>query len=127
MSTLRLAAGLFSLYALAVIANALFYTHWSGDASGLPHALGRCAGIGLLAFGLWQGRRWVWWVGVGVATLLSGLALVHLALGHSLGLFAGRPYPAVDYAFVAVSVFALTGALVALLLPASRAALRAAA
>ena len=48
MRTLRLAAGLFALYALAVIANALFYTHWSGDAAGLPHALGRCAGIGLL-------------------------------------------------------------------------------
>lgn len=124
MRTLRLAALLLVLYAVAVLANALFYLSWSGDASDMPAALARVAGFILLGVGVWQRRRWAWCAAMVLGSLLALAGLAGVVVGHRAGMFDGRPYPAVDYAFIGSSLLALVGAVVALALPRSRAALR---
>ncbi len=124
MKTVRLAAGLLIVYGVVVLLNAFLYTYWSGDAGGLPRAAIRAAGVTLVAFGLWKAHRWAWWVAVVFGSVLFVLGAVGFGIIVSSGVLESRPYPIADYAVFIISLGALLGTEVALLLPGSRAAIR---
>lgn len=124
MATLRAAAVLFLVYAAALIANAALYTWWSGDRSEWPRLFIRLLGLGAVAWGLWRRERWAWWLGVLVGSAFAAFGVVGLWAAHTSGYFASRPFPAADYGFFGVGIAAVAGAVVLLLLPRSRAAMR---
>jgi hypothetical protein len=124
MTTLRLAAVLFLVYALALVCNAALYISWSGDTSELPRGIVRVVGVSVVAVGLWRARRWAWWIAVILSGLLFVLGVTALI---SSGVLDSRPYLIADYVFFFVSLGALLGAVLALVLPGSRAAIRGAA
>jgi hypothetical protein len=122
-SPVSAAAGLFVVYAAALLANAALYTWWSGDRGGWGRLAVRVVGIVAIAWGLGRRRRWAWWFGVLAGGWLGVFGLLALVAASTGGIFAARPYPAADYAFLVVSVAALLGAVALLLIPRSRAEL----
>ena len=64
-------AALFLVYGIAMVVNAAQSQGWDGwvESGSLPRALLRLAGAGLIAWGVWQGAAWAWWVGLALAVL----------------------------------------------------------
>lgn len=122
-SPISAAAGLLVVYAVALAANAALYTWWSGDRGGWWRLALRVVAIVAVAWALQRRRRWAWWLGVLAGGWFGFFGLLALVAASTSEIFAGRPYPAADCAFLAVSVAALLGAFVLLLLPRSRAEL----
>ena len=125
-SEVRIAALLFFLYGLLVLANALSVGLSEGmsvaDAA-LPRPAVRALGTGLVALGLWRGARWAWWL----AVLLAGLWFVAGVVGLA-AVFATRSagaLPSRMWWFAPVALSLLGGALGLLFLPGSREAFRA--
>ena len=122
----RVAAVLFALYGLYVAVNA---TAWEaigvrGDAADYPRALLRACGALLVAWGLWRGLRWAWWLGV----VLAGVWLVIGVGAFVAALLLGDgalPLPTALLLSLAPGAMLLVAAVVGLLLPRSRAAFRA--
>jgi len=91
MTTWRVAALLLAINAVVfVVGVALSGASPGADRPGwLPPAWFRAAVPLIVAFGLWFGHRWAWWVGIVLCFVLllwTGLASLVLALG---GYFAG--------------------------------------
>ncbi|MGH2454336.1 MAG: hypothetical protein ACRDF5_11365 [bacterium] len=117
---LRVSALLILGYAVSLAVNAGMYLSASGDRSELPRLALRLSGSMLLAYGLWNAARWAWWVAVFFTGFLAALGVPGLYVVATTGVLARRPYPAVDLVFFAVSLAALAGAFVTLILPATR-------
>jgi hypothetical protein len=123
---IRVAAVLFALYGLYVAANA---TAWQAlgswaEAADYPRALLRVFAALLIAWGLWRGLRWAWWLGIGLAGFWVVLGLG--AFGASLLIGNGdRPLPTALLISVVPGAVLLVAAVVSLLLSQSRAAFRA--
>ncbi len=118
------AAGLFLLYGVAIVANALVSQGWTGwvEAGSVPRALLRLAGAALVAWGLRQGASWAWWLGLALAILwlAGGLAPVLVSDGGDLRWLP----PSDDQLVLAVSLLSLALAVALLLTPAVRGWLR---
>jgi peptidoglycan/LPS O-acetylase OafA/YrhL len=71
-------AALFLLYGIGMVVNAAQNQGWTGwvEAGSLPRALLRLAGAGLVAWGVFQGAAWAWWVGLALAVLWLAGGLV---------------------------------------------------
>ena len=125
-SEVRIAALLFFLYGLLVLANALSVGLSAGmtvaDAA-LPRPAVRALGTGLVALGLWRGARWAWWL----AVLLGGLWFVAGVVGLAAVFATGSAgaLPSRMWWFAPVALSLLGGALGLLFLPTSREAFRA--
>jgi hypothetical protein len=74
----RLAVALLLAYAAWSAAGVVAEVRAGASGLALSQALVRLAGVGLLAWGLWQQRAWAWWfvVGSGALAALSGAALL---------------------------------------------------
>jgi hypothetical protein len=121
-SPVSVAAGLLVVYAADLGAYAVLNTWWGAEIGGWGRFAMPLVGFAV-ARGVWRRRRWAWWFGTlggGWFGLIGVLALVG---APSSGIFAARPYPAADYAFLVVSVAAQLGAAALLVLPRSRAEL----
>lgn len=124
MKSVRLGAVLLMVYGVVVLLNAALYTYWSGDPGGFPHAAIRAGGVILVAVGLWKAHCWAWWVAVVLGSALFVVGALGFGIIVSSGVLESRPYPIADYAVFIISIGALLGAELALLLPGSRAAIR---
>lgn len=124
MTTLRLAAAFLLIYALALAFNAALYISWSGDSSELTRVLVRIAGVALVSAGLWQAKRWAWWIAVVAGGVLLALGVLGVITLVRAGIIDSRPYPVADYLFFAISLGTLLGSVLCLLLPKSRGAIR---
>ena len=85
-SSVKLAAGLFVAYGVAVVLNATAIqgaSSWVG-AGDFPRALIRLFGTGLIGWGLLRRARWAWWIGL----VFAAFRLVADALPGSS---TGRP------------------------------------
>jgi len=127
MKTLHVAAAMFLVYAASVVANAALVVSWSGDTSEVLRVVVRVIGVAFLARGLWQAKRWAWWLGVLGGSLFFVFGTGGAVMLHMAGTLAERPYPALDYMFFTVCLGALLAAVLFLLHSGSRAAIRAAA
>jgi hypothetical protein len=79
--SLRVAVGIFLVYGLAVVVNAVIWQSLSGwqEASDFPPAIVRFLGVGLISWGLLKRERWAWWLGVVLPSfwiLSAGLGVV---------------------------------------------------
>jgi hypothetical protein len=78
--TVKLAAALLVVYGAAVVLNASVMQSAGGWAAphGLPRAIIRLLGTGLIAWGLVHRARWAWWLGVILAAfwLAAGASAV---------------------------------------------------
>ena len=65
-SSVKLAAGLFVAYGVAVVLNATAIQGASGwvGAGDFPRALIRLFGTGVIGWGLLRRARWAWWIGL---------------------------------------------------------------
>jgi hypothetical protein len=120
----KLAAGLFVLYGLAVVINALAVQAAAGlaGAQDFPRAMLRLVGTGLIAWGLLHRARWAWWLGLVLAVfwLVAGaLAVLVFERGDLYWL------PPSGFQLVLVgSLVCLGGAVALLLSPSAREAFR---
>lgn len=120
----RVAALLFVVYGVMVIANGLVQQsspEWS-RVHAIPRLLLRVASCGLIAYALMQRLRWGWWGGVliGGVWALMGAALVLMTARAGAWERMGTTMPL----FLAGTVVVLGAAVVLLLQPASRDAFR---
>jgi hypothetical protein len=123
-NSVKLAAALFLVYGVVVVLNATVMQ--SADtwiaARGLPRALMRLLGTGLIAWGLLHRARWAWWLGLGLAAFwLATGALAVLVLEH------GDVYwlpPSGFQIFLVVSLLCLGLAFALLLSPSARTVFR---
>ena len=122
----RLACALLVLYGLLVVANAVALQSLGGweDWREFPRALVRLAGMLLVAWGLWRGERWAWWlaVGLGLVWLVTGIGVLIMAW-----LMAGDvelPMPGFAKAVLILAAGLLAVAVGLLLTPPVRAAFR---
>ena len=120
---LKVAALLILTYAVLLALNAAIYVSASGDRTELPRLAVRLGGSLLLAYGLWTAAVWAWWVAVFFTGLLAALGVPGLYVVVTTGILARRPYPAVDLTVFAMSLAALIGAFIALMMPATRRAM----
>lgn len=118
--TLRFAIFSLGAYGAILFLNAAFYKWWSGELAE-PSRVGiRLIGVCLIAWGLWRRDKWAWWFGLIFSGLFAALGAVGLFFLINQGLLASRPYPVVDITLLALSILALIGTFVCLLLPGSR-------
>ncbi|HYR09913.1 MAG TPA: hypothetical protein VEQ60_19220 [Longimicrobium sp.] len=120
----RVAALLFVVYGVMVIANGLMQQsspEWSRVHS-FPRLLLRVASCGLIAYGLMQRLRWGWWGGVvfGGFWAMGGAAVVLMIARAGTWERMGPTMPL----FLAGTAVVLGAAVVLLLQPASRDAFR---
>jgi hypothetical protein len=115
---------MFVLYGIATVLNTVVFTTMAGAESvgDVLRMLLHPLGAGFVAWGLWRGARWAWWIGL-------ALALSVLAAGVSvIAVFEhGDLYwlPPSDYQLFFVSELLSVSAAVALLLaPSARAVVR---
>jgi hypothetical protein len=116
-------AVLIALYGVAAVVNAAAMQNWTGvEAGSLPRAALRLAAAGLVAWGLWRGAAWSWWMGLALAALwlLAGLVPV---LVMDRGDMHWLP-PSGQQMFLTVSLVSLSIAVLLLLTPSARAYLR---
>jgi peptidoglycan/LPS O-acetylase OafA/YrhL len=121
-NSVKLAAALFVVYGVVVVLNATVMQ--SADAwvaaRGLPRALLRLLGTGLVAWGLLHRARWAWWLGLVLAAFwLAAGALAVLVLEHG---DVYRLPPSGFQVLLVVSLLCLGLALALLLSPSARTA-----
>ena len=118
------AAALLGVFGIAVTVNALLAQGFSGwtEVANIPRALLRLAGAGVVAWGLWRGASWAWWLGLALAILwlIGGLAPV---LVVEQGDMHWLP-PSRGQLVLAVSLVSLVCVIGLLLTPSARAYLR---
>jgi hypothetical protein len=121
-----LAAGLLVVYAVAVVLNALrVHGELGSEGLGLARAAVRCAGVGLVAWGLWRRARWAWWIGVIMAGLLCLTGSLAIAILRVTPDTSAVNSSAALTPFLYIYVVLMGAVAVLLLLPSSRAAFRA--
>lgn len=120
MHNLRIAAVLVLVYGATQLLAGVFYIAWSGDTGEVLRMSFRVGVSAITVYGLWKSTQWGWWLGVIFSGIVVLFGIVGLAFGWAIGLFAGRPYPAIDVLFSLAGIGLMAGALAYLLLPSSR-------
>ena len=123
MKTVRLAAAMLLVYTVSLVAMSAVYGSKGGVPAEVAGALIRLLSVGLVASGLWRGRRWAWWFSVIVGSLVFVLGLVSVARVHAEGVFEAQPHFVVIEMLFALALGSVLSAVVLLLLPESRAAM----
>jgi hypothetical protein len=123
-SSVKLAAGLFVAYGVAVVLNATAIQGTSGwvGAGDFPRALIRLFGTGLIGWGLLRRARWAWWIGLVFAAfwlVADALAVLVIERGDVYWLRPGGLQ-----IFLVVSLLCLGLAVALLLSPSVRAVFR---
>ena len=123
-NSVKLAAGIFVVYGVAVVLNATAVQGATGwlAAADFPRALIRLLGTGLIAWGLLHRARWAWWLGLVLAAvwLVAGaLTVLVLEQGDVHWL-----RPSGFQTFLVVSLLCLGLAVALLLSPSARAVFR---
>jgi hypothetical protein len=119
--TVKAASAVLVVYGLWVVINATrgqMATSWA-DARDYPRALIRLGGTLLIAYGLLQRRRWGWWFGILMPSLLLLMLVAGIVALRAANQSPSDVFSTSQFVFPAVCLMAALGLLLA---PVSRAA-----
>ncbi len=127
LNTLKLASLSLVAYAVFFLFDSVVYARIVGAPTLWGRVLVYVPLVLLLAWGLWQAKRWAW-LGSTIFTAAFGLmGLLALSGGLSSGAWRSRPYPVIDLLIGMILTAIFVVAFILLLLPTTKRAIQEAA